>query len=208
MMKIVLISDTHGRHRSLQLPPADWIIHAGDLSSRGTQPEVADFMQWYDTLRYTHKVLIAGNHDFLAEDHPDLFRQLVPPGVHYLEDELLELEGLRIWGSPITPFFHNWAFNRNRGAEIKRYWDRIPDNIDILLTHGPAYGILDRTFTAKHVGCEELAKAMERIQPQYHVFGHIHEAYGMHKENGTTYVNASQVNLWNVLANKPVVVEW
>src|SRR6185369_10981605 len=115
---------------------SDILIHAGDFTRRGKQDEVADFLQWYSTQPQKYKILIGGNHDFLLEKQPDVFKTMLPSNIIYLENDTVEIEGLRFWGSPITPYFFDWAFNRQRGDDIKKYWDMIPDNTDIIITHG------------------------------------------------------------------------
>jgi Icc-related predicted phosphoesterase len=206
-MRIALISDSHGKHDGLVLPEADILIHAGDFSQRGRLNEVQDFMQWLDRQPHPHKVLIAGNHDFLAEKEPDLFQSLIPPSVTYLNDSGVEIGGLKIWGSPIQPWFYDWAFNRQRGAEIRKHWDLIPADTDILITHGPPYGILDKTAQGEVVGCADLMERVNAIQPRLHVFGHIHEGHGMEQRGKTTFVNASVLNLRYMLVWEAQVVD-
>lgn len=104
------------------------------------------------------------------------------------------MERITIWGSPITPEFHNWAFNRKRGEEINKHWQLIPNNTDILITHGPAFGILDKIFQNQNVGCEDLLKSVENINPKYHIFGHIHEGFGTTQNQNTTFINASSLD--------------
>lgn len=99
---------------------------------------------------------------------------MIPNGIHYLNDSMVEIDGIKIWGSPITPYFYGWAYNRNRGEEIKKHWDLIPDDINILVTHGPAYGIIDHSIEGS-VGCKDLLEKIEKITPQIHIFGHIHQ---------------------------------
>jgi len=209
-MQITFISDTHGQHRSskLQLPNSEIIIHAGDFTSMGTLAQVNDFLEWYSELPHTHKVLIGGNHDFLLEQNPSLFKSLLPSNIVYLEDNAIEIEGIKIWGSPITPWFYDWAFNRRRGEDIQRYWEQIPDDVDILVTHGPPYGFGDRTSRGDLVGCEDLLEAVQRVKPKYHVFGHIHEAYGITQNDATTFINASCLNLQYQMVNAPVCIEF
>ncbi|HND88343.1 MAG TPA: metallophosphatase domain-containing protein, partial [Saprospiraceae bacterium] len=142
-MRLVFISDTHSQHGSLQVPEGDVLLHCGDFSKRGELDEVGRFLEWFGAQPHLYKVLIAGNHDFLAEEQPDVFASLVPEGVIYLNDSGCRIEGVHIWGSPIQPWFFDWAFNRRRGPDIRRHWDLIPEDTDILLTHGPPYGILD-----------------------------------------------------------------
>lgn len=206
-MRIVLISDTHNQHDGLALPDGDILIHSGDFSGRGRVDEVQRFMDWFGRRPHRHKVLIAGNHDFLAEKDPTAFAQMIPDNVTYLNDSGVEIEGLKIWGSPIQPWFFDWAFNRQRGAEIAKHWALIPEDTDILVTHGPPYGILDKTDDGKLVGCEELIKVVERIRPKVHVFGHIHEAHGSLVKDGTHFVNASVLNLRYMLVWEATVVE-
>ena len=208
MMKILLISDTHGLHEQLELPDADMIIHAGDISGRGMLHEVQIFLDWFSNLPYRHKIFIGGNHDFLLEREPALFQSMLNDHLIYLEDSGIEIEGIKIWGSPITPFFFNWAFNRNRGADIRRYWDKIPDGLDFLITHGPPLGYGDQTVRGEQVGCEDLLVAIEQTKPRYHVFGHIHEAYGIFESKHTTFVNASMLDVKYRVKNRPVVIEF
>lgn len=207
-MKIICISDTHGKHQKLELPEGDMIIHAGDISSRGDEYEIKSFVNWFSSLDYEHKIFIAGNHDFYFENETEKkINALLPRNITYLNDSMVEIKDLKIWGSPVQPEFFNWAFNRQRGKEISQHWDLIPDDIDILITHGPPFGILDKTIRdGISVGCEELLKTVAFKKPKYHVFGHIHEAYGTKEEKDTTYINASVLNEKYLLVNKPIVI--
>jgi Icc-related predicted phosphoesterase len=206
-MKIVLISDSHGQHHSLELPAGDVLVHAGDFSRSGKPDQAKDFLRWLADQPFRHKIFVAGNHDFIAEQEPALFRSWVPDNCIYLEDQSIEVDGLRVWGSPITPWFFDWAFNRNRGADICRHWDFIPDGLDILVTHGPPAGILDVTARGEHVGCDDLRKRIEKARPKVSVFGHIHEAYGRTERDGISYFNASVLDLGYRMANPPFVIE-
>ena len=188
-LKVVCTSDTHARHEKLEVPAGDIFIHAGDLCLMDGS-EVRRFNDWLGTLPHRHKFVIAGNHDFLFEQEGDIMGALLTNAV-YLENAGAEAEGLLIWGSPISPEFAHLAFNRDRGAEIRRSWDCIPAKTDVLITHGPPRGILDRTLYDEHVGCDDLLAALKRVRPRMHVFGHIHEAYGVVEIDGTVYVNAS-----------------
>ncbi len=207
-MKIVAISDTHGKHAKLNLPEGDMIIHAGDVSSGGLISEIKPFLDWYGQLPYKYKVFIVGNHDFLAENNPTIFRKMIPDNLIYLEDSAVTIEGIKIWGSPITPWFYNWAFNRQRGNDIASYWAKIPTDTDILVTHGPAYNVLDKTTRGELTGCKDLLERIDEIKPAFHIFGHIHEAYGVEKLNDTTFINASVLNLQYQLKNEPIVFEF
>ena len=203
-MRLVCISDTHDRHEHLSLPPGDVLIHAGDYSMRGQVAEAEAFLAWFAAQPHQHKIMIAGNHDFLFETQREKARAMLPEGVTYLEDEGVTLDGVTFWGSPITPWFHDWAFNR-RADQIGTYWDRIPTDTDVLITHGPAYGVLDQVRPAwAHVGCAQLRAALDtRLHPQLHVFGHIHEGYGVVQEGGLTSVNAAVLDHDYQLRNAP-----
>jgi Icc-related predicted phosphoesterase len=207
-MKIVAISDTHGKHQNLVLPKADMLIHAGDVSSRGKETEVIEFLKWFSETDFTYKIFIAGNHDFYFERFGDeMINQLIPANVIYLNDNGIEIEGIKIWGSPISPWFYDWAFNRHRGNDIKKHWDKIPQNVDILITHGPVFGILDKTVRNENVGCKDLLEKIETLNPKFHICGHIHEAYGQVKYRETEFINVSVLDENYILKNKPIVLE-
>lgn len=207
-MKIVAISDTHGQHEALQLPKGDLLIHAGDLSKRGTEQQVRLFLDWFAAQDFRHKIFIAGNHDFFFErESGRRIAELIPPGVIYLNDSMAEVEGLRIWGSPVQPWFYDWAFNRRRGEEIRKHWDLIPENTDVLITHGPAAGIHDLTIHGEHVGCVDLLARIEALQPRLFICGHIHEAHGILPGNPTTFINASVLDEQYILRHPPVEIE-
>lgn len=204
-LRLVIVSDTHGFHDD-PLPAGDVLIHAGDGCKRGTLDEAA---AWMDALRrqpHAHKLVIAGNHDRCFETTPTLAQPLTA-GLTYLLDAETTIEGLRFWGAPWQPWFLSWAFNLQRGPEIAQKWALIPDAIDVLVTHGPPYGILDATYDGRSVGCEELRRAVTRLAPRLHVFGHIHEAYGAQVEGPTLFVNASVCTLRYRPEQAPVVVD-
>ena len=128
-MKFVAISDTHCRHRSIRLPKADVIIHAGDISYRGKKEEIVDFLDWFGRLNYKYRIFIAGNHDFFLEEAKATeLKKLIPDDIIYLNDSGITIEKINVWGSPITPWYFNWAFNRHRGPEINKHWDMIPSD--------------------------------------------------------------------------------
>ncbi|MCB9316716.1 MAG: metallophosphatase domain-containing protein [Lewinellaceae bacterium] len=205
-MRFVFISDTHCKHEDLQLPVGDVLVHAGDFTRRGREHEAADFLDWFAQQPFRYKVLIAGNHDFIAEQAPKQFRAMLPDSITYLENSGGEIEGIRLWGSPITPWFFNWAFNRHRGAPIRPYWQAIPAGTDIVITHGPPYGILDEVVRdPRPVGCRDLLHRIREIKPRVHLFGHIHEGYGCHEEADTLFINASVLDVRYALVNAPVV---
>ncbi len=207
-MKIVCISDTHTLHKNMKIPDGDLLIHAGDVSSRGKLDEIIQFNDWLGTLPHRHKVVIAGNHDFYFESNPSHAKSLITNAI-YLNDNGVEIKGIKIWGSPIQPWFYDWAFNRQRGEDIRKHWELIPTDTDILITHGPPYGILDETTRGELVGCEDLLEVIQqRVKPRLHVFGHIHESYGKTEIDETTFVNAAMVNLQYRPVNQAIVVDF
>lgn len=184
----------------------DLLIHAGDMSMMGTETEIEQFLKWYSSIRAKYKVLIAGNHDFLFEKQRMIAKDLLAkyPDIIYLETEEVVIEGIKIYGEPRQPWFHSWAFNVERGEAIKRYWDAIPEDVNILVTHGPPKGILDMTMSGENVGCEDLLYRLPYLeQLKLVVFGHIHEHAGCELINGVYYVNASALNVRYQLQNRP-----
>ncbi len=216
-MQIVTISDLHTYHRDTffnewlrDIPNHEesMIIFAGDSTSSGTLSEAVKFLEWYQELNFKWKIKIAGNHDWVYERSPAIIENLLAsefPSIHYLNDSGVTLDGINIWGSPVQPWFHNWAFNRWRGEDIKKHWDLIPNNTDILVTHSPAYLKGDRVKHGEHVGCKDLLHKIEEIKPKLHISGHIHEGYGVYNNEHTLFFNASQLDQHYSLVNKPLV---
>ena len=216
--RITFISDTHTKHDELSydpkdLPGGDLLIHAGDLMNSGRNPtDIHRFCKWFSGLdQYTHKIFIAGNHDRLFENEPFDATRMVReyPNISYLEDSFCGIEGLRIWGSPWQPEFYQWAFNLQRnGEDLREKWSWIPDKLDILITHGPAFGHLDVSgFGGNHVGCELLRERIDKIQPLIHVFGHIHGSAGYKFDGNTHYFNASVLDERYTYQNKPMTID-
>ena len=207
-MKFIIISDTHGQHKNLTLPKGDVIIHAGDISQRGKESEIIDFLNWFKDLDFKYKIFIAGNHDFFFEETSEKdIQRIIPENIIYLCDSGVEVENIKIWGSPITPWFYDWAFNRPRGAQIAHHWQLIPIDTDIMITHGPAFGKLDKTTRGENVGCEDLLHTIENIQPKVHICGHIHEGYGQTTSSKTKFINASVLDEKYGLTNPPITFE-
>jgi len=211
--KLTFISDTHGRHEHItdMLDGGDILFHTGDVSSTGSSLEIENFLKWFSELPYKHKVFIAGNHDLGFEREPELFRELVSQfDVTYLQDEATFINGFKIYGSPWQPRFFDWAFNIDRNSEeMDQTWARIPDDTDILLTHGPAWGYLDKVLGRdESLGCELLSKHVtERVKPSVHAFGHIHTGRG-HTYNGTThFINSSMLDEKYRIAFKPIILD-
>ncbi len=191
MPTLVLASDTHGRHRNLIVPDGDVFIHAGDITRFGGEiDDLIDFNDYLATLPHAHKIVVAGNHDFCFERQNARSRSILTNAT-YLEDDGLSIDGVTYYGSPWQPVFLNWAFNLERGKALREKWAMIPDDTEVLITHGPPRGILDEVFDGERVGCEDLRERIREVRPKVHVFGHIHEARGMHEQDGTTFVNAS-----------------
>lgn len=199
-MKIDCISDLHG---SLpQTPGGDVLIVAGDCTARDTIPEWLEFLNWFKAQKYKKKILVAGNHDgCLAQCRP-----LEDTELEYLCDSGCEFEGMKFWGSPWTPKFGRWYFMKTE-SELGDVFSQIPQDVDVLITHGPPYGILDKIDGRdEHVGSKALNRQVlsREMMPQLklHVFGHIHEQGG--KEFDTTFVkfvNCSYMDEYYLPAN-------
>ena len=182
-MKIWHISDTHGYHDLLKLPAGiDMVIHSGDCSNPrdpyNNEPEVREFIHWYKELPIKHKIYVAGNHDTSIEKGLVTKKDFEDYNIHYLEDDLITIEGLLIYGNPYTPQFGNWAFMKDR-VKLDRYWTKaMPGYVDILVTHGPPKGILDKSYSREDVlemcGDKSLLNKVLEVEPKYHLFGHIH----------------------------------
>jgi len=207
-LKFVTIADTHGKHQDLTLPSGDTLIHAGDISMKGEEQEIIDFLAWFAIQKFEFKIFIAGNHDYYFErESEEQIKNIIPNNVTYLKDSGTTIKGLKIWGSPITPWFFNWAFNRLRGDPIRRHWDLIPTDTDILITHGPIFRTLDTNAEGQHVGCKDLFIRVNEIKPKVHIFGHIHKSYGTIDKGGTKFINACNLNESYQLTNKPILFE-
>lgn len=205
-MRIACISDTHGFHRRLDVPEAEILIHAGDFSSLSATVEALDdFNDWLAGLPHRYKILVAGNHDKLLETDTKLARSRLSAAI-YLEHSAVTVEGIRFWGCPVTPVLPHMAFAVPRGGAA-RFWDKMPADTDVLITHGPPFGVLDKeNILAEHMGCMQLTKAVPRVRPRLHVFGHIHGGRGREEgPNGTRFVNCAVLQ-GNQL-HPPIVVE-
>ncbi len=205
---IVAISDTHGMHERIVIPPGDVFVHAGDFSREGTLAEAAAFGVWVRELPHRHKLIVAGNHDLCFEDNPDRARLALGDGdgLHYLQDSGLIIEGIEFWGSPWQPEFMEWAFNLPRGPRLAERWARIPLTTDVLITHGPPSGILD-VARGEHVGCVDLHHRIQELQIKVHIFGHIHGSSGINKSEGITFINASILDDDYIVSNPPRFVD-
>jgi len=220
-LKLTLISDTHNKHNKLNqdLPGGDLLLHAGDISSMGYEHEILNFVVWLKKLeQYKNKAFIAGNHDWGFQNNVEKVKDIVNlyESVNYLEDSVLLVDNgtdkpIKVWGSPWQPEFYDWAFNLPKnGEELKSKWDLIPNDIDILVTHGPAWGLLDDVEgrRGQHLGCELLAEKIKQIKPKIHVCGHIHSGYGHYFDGHTHYFNAAVLNEQYLYSQSPWHIEW
>jgi hypothetical protein len=244
-MRITHISDTHNKHKQLdgKLPGGQLLIHSGDISSLGRKQEIESFIKWFDKQDYMHKVFIAGNHDMTfdreillrdklahfegrteydtecAEGKPQWLEEILgnlPNGMYYLENSSIKLEGINIWGSPVSPSFgYGWGFNKDRGHDINEVWSKIPMDTDIVITHSPIYGYNDRAQnTNQNVGCSDLYHRLHEVKPHLHFAGHIHEGHGWgtipyKDEWGDIYTfNGSTCNLRYEAINNPITFDY
>ena len=227
-LRISVISDTHTRHDLItkDLPGGDLLLHSGDIMNSGyVEKDVIDFCNWYSSINnYTSKVFIAGNHDRMFQDFPKRIQEILDfhRSIDYIQDETLTLyfdgpngehteDNVHIYGSPWQPWFYDWAFNLPKnGMGLASKWEAIPKNTDILLTHGPAWGILDTVAGRQfdNLGCELLAERIQQIQPKIHVCGHIHTGYGYRFHNNTHFFNASVLDEQYEYTQKPLTFDW
>lgn len=237
-LKICAISDTHNRHKQIkafqdynsylgeEVEPlsGDIIIHAGDATGQGRQSEIESFIEWFGQLDFRYKIFVPGNHDYGFETNQTLYRTLCEKnGIILLNHESITIEGVKIFGSPWTPWFYDWAFNAGRtiteAAFYKKpfigdLWSTIPKDTNILVTHGPAYGVLDEllyvdgTPKGQYVGCVELAKKIKEIKPDLHICGHIHCGYGQLHWEGTSYYNVSVCDEMYTPSNAVTVIDY
>lgn len=223
MKRLVFISDTHNKHKQINLPEGDILIHGGDITSMGYEHEVRSFIWWFQNIKnFDYKLFIAGNHDLSFENKPDWIfhyinnENLSQSDCDYLEDNELsinnETNNIKIYGSPWQPEFCDWGFNLPRnGDKLKEKWDMIPIDTDILITHGPPQTILDSAgppINKPLLGCELLLDRVKEVKPKIHVFGHIHSARGVKYVNDTLFVNASVLNEQYQYVYKPIVIDY
>lgn len=210
-MKVTFISDTHTRQMNMKpLPGGDILIFSGDAMSSGYSPiELTNFIEWIKVQPYKYKICVAGNHDRYCEAYPvyvikDMFEKYYDDGVRYICDELIDVEGLKIYGTPYQPYFCGWAFNVSDEDKLYNIYKQIPEDVDIFVTHCPPYDILDKSHVVRTIwgmngeeplGSEVLTEVLNELgehKPKYVAFGHIHGDGGKTIEiEGTTYINAS-----------------
>lgn len=228
-MRLVCVSDTHTYGSQITVPDGDVLIHAGDHTFRGTEGETVAALRWLEGLPHSRKLLVAGNHDFWFDHRfpsghrfrnwkiqrtmrtPELINQF--PSLTYLEDSGVEIDGISFWGSPWQPWYYDWAFQFNHpqyggNEEAAKKWGEIPDSTQVLVTHGPPSGILDRAHDESKQGCAYLRRRVEELpQLAVHVFGHMHESYGETVHNGVRFVNAAINDIEYEPVNAPIVID-
>lgn len=222
-MKIVIISDTHELHGFVKVPAGDVLIHCGDWTNRGEAGAFEKFLNWFSSKPHKHKVFIAGNHELTLEGNNrdaalDVIKEYTDKNkdLHFLENSSVNIEGLNFYGSPTTPYYFGWAFNFERGESIAAEWKKIPDNVNVLITHGPSYGILDLVENTDsnigrdlHQGCQDLTNRIAELKElKLHCCGHLHTDGGKKAEvNNVIYVNAAICTEKYKPINNPVIVE-
>ncbi|MDE6522699.1 MAG: metallophosphatase domain-containing protein [Muribaculaceae bacterium] len=196
-MKILHLSDTHGcHHRLCNLPEADFLVHSGDFTMTGTESEALDFLNWLCDLPYKHKIFICGNHDDCLYDANI---DGLDNNVHYLCNSGVEIDGIKFYG---VPMFMNDCITSRQNYN----YANIPADTDILITHSPAYGILDFDDNT-HYGLKTLLERITTIKPKFHLFGHIHSMHGISQKNGTFFSNGAIMNSDYTNLNMPNLIE-
>ena len=205
-MRIISISDTHGLHDDLDIPDGDVLVHAGDMTSHGRLAQIKGFNEWFGSFPHKYKIVISGNHDWGFQNQSKQAKELLTSCI-YLQDESVEIEGVKFFGTPWQPDFYNWAFNLPRGKELKSIWENIPDETDVLITHSPPFGILDQVLSGESVGCEDLRNRIDNLNLKAHIFGHIHESYGTELIGDCQFANASTCNRRYMPFNKALILD-
>lgn len=206
-MKIICISDTHNKHRQLNIPKGDVLVHAGDISEGGTKREIIDFLDWFSTQPHEHKIFIAGNHDFYLEKlDREALKKLIPKNLQYLENSGVTIQGVKFWGIPHTQNDGQWAFNHDNRLKTSNPWNEIPGNTNVLITHSPPYKINDLLKNGEHIGSASLYTALNKKHINFHIFGHVHDAYGITQLNNTQFINASSIDNKHQHFNEPLSI--
>lgn len=207
-MRIVAISDTHGMHGQLTgyIPDCDVLIHSGDFCKYGSSNEVHDLLKWYCKQPAKVKIIVPGNHDRAILLHPEEIQQMLEfYDTRMLIDQELKLDEVKFYGAPWSCKFTGWWFNTYEN-EVFVKTNAIPDDTDVLITHGPPEGISD-VVHGFHYGCSILRHRVDTIKPKVHIFGHIHEGAGVQERNGTKFINASCCNERYMMVNPAQVID-
>ncbi len=205
-MKLVIVSDTHCQQ--FPLPDGDVLIHCGDHTFWGKAHESWEALNWLSTSgNFKHRICIAGNHEIgwqTTSAREAIFAMF--PKLTYLENSGVIIDSVKFWGSPVQPYFYDWAFQKQRGAELAKHWEQIPEGTDILITHGPPKGFGDRNDRDERFGDEDLLHRVLVVKPKIHCYGHAHAGYGEYFFNGIHFINAASLNEQYHITNKPVEV--
>ena len=198
-MKLVIISDTHGHHEKLApLPAGDVLIHAGDFTYFGYHPrQFESFAFWFLAQPHKYKVFIAGNHEVLFDtDREQALGQFMKlhnwsDNVYYLQNSGVYINDFYFYGLPHTPTYRGLGFNVDKQKDREDIFKTIPNQTNVLITHGPRYGVADLNYRNIHSGCQALRNKVDQLSNlKVHIFGHIHEGYGVYGHNPVS-VNAS-----------------
>ena len=207
-MKLVIVSDTHCQQFPIE-EEGDVLIHCGDHTFYGKGHESYEAINWFANVgKFKHRIYIAGNHEVGWEEDKDMLPaiQAVFPSLIYLQDSAVEIDGIKFWGSPYQPEFFSWAFQKSR-SELAKHWEAIPDDVDVLITHGPPYGFGDVNLRDERFGDTDLLARVLKVKPQLHCYGHAHHGYGQWFHEGIQFINAAVLNEGYMKERDPVVVE-
>lgn len=212
-MKIVAFSDIHGQYSKkltswFKNNPGDLLIFAGDLQANQTTDTGIKFIEWLHRLPYTSKIMIFGNHDGKYMDVINHVLRYNYDDIIILIDGSITINNINIFGSPHSVEFGSWWFMK-KDEELEEIWKKIPKNTNILITHAPPFGILDKTFDNFTTGSKTLLEKVSQLSDlKYHIFGHIHEGYGIEIIDGKTFLNVSLLNEKYQLVNEPRIIEY
>lgn len=227
-MKLVVISDTHTKHKKLTIPECDMLIHCGDFTWDGKYWDVRKFYDWLRDQPAKHKIVIAGNHELTFDKGHSHYnpacKVILADGadksIHYLENSEIIIDGIKFYGTPWTPWFHDWAFNgitdlnlpftRSGVTSLSEIYNRIPEDVQVLICHGPPYDILDMSESGdERTGSVEMRRlTREKLTLlRLYLCGHIHEARGMEvADGGVTFMNASSLARDYETIGQPITV--
>eukprot|EP00466_Bigelowiella_natans_P013018 jgi/Bigna1/53476/estExt_Genewise1Plus.C_200036 len=227
-VRFVCISDTHNDHKRIKVPDGDVLLHAGDFTKFGTEKEIFEFNRWLGTLPHRHKIVVSGNHDLTMdtgfydrewrkwhdEKQDSVKAKAFLTNCRYLENEGIEIDGVRVFATPNMPKDSGrlWAWNRS-SHHLSEFWEKklVPQmgKVDVLLTHSPPRGVLDRCWSGHRVGSRPLLAGLRRLKPKFCVFGHIHEDYGVKVEevSGTVCINAASCTMLGAARHEPIVFD-
>lgn len=206
-MRFVAISDTHDQLKGIDIPDGDVLIHCGDATGIGSVSSVNQFCKDYSQLPHKYKFFTPGNHDWLFYRELPLAKQICKDfGINVLIDAVDDSIGFSIYMSPWTPNFGTWAFMKDE-EQLQLIWNDIPNDLDILVTHGPPLNILDWNFLGDHCGSKALHKVVFEKKPKIHIFGHIHEAHGEIVQDNIKFINAALLNDEYKPAFRPIVFD-